>query len=118
MDPRVTGWIDGYVRAWNSNRAEDIGVLFTEDARYFTAPYAEPWTGRADIVRQWLENADEPGDTEFSWDLLSLSHGLAVVQGHTVYKAERREYRNLWLIRLDAQGQCEEFTEWYMRVPG
>nr|BFE80771.1 hypothetical protein GCM10020093_033720 [Planobispora longispora] len=35
---RVSAWIDGYVKAWNSNDPEHIGDLFTEDAEYYTAP--------------------------------------------------------------------------------
>ena len=34
----VTTWIEGYVRAWNSNDPDDIGSLFTMDAEYSTAP--------------------------------------------------------------------------------
>ena len=44
---RVRAWVDGYVRAWNSNDPAAIGALFTEDAAYHTEPYGEPWRGRA-----------------------------------------------------------------------
>ena len=26
-------------------------------------------------------------------------------------------YSNLWVIRLDAEGRCTEFTEWWMQHP-
>ena len=26
-------------------------------------------------------------------------------------------YSNLWVVRLDAEGRCTEFTEWWMRHP-
>lgn len=38
----VSGWIDGYVRAWQSNAPADIRALFTEDALYYPEPCAEP----------------------------------------------------------------------------
>jgi uncharacterized protein (TIGR02246 family) len=50
----VARWVDGYIRAWKTNDPADIGRLFTEDARYFTAPYRQPWTGRDAIVAGWL----------------------------------------------------------------
>jgi ketosteroid isomerase-like protein len=57
----VRAWIDGYVRAWNSNDPADIRALFTQDAAYYTEPYGPPWEGRDEIVRQWLDRKDGGG---------------------------------------------------------
>jgi uncharacterized protein (TIGR02246 family) len=64
---RVHAWIDSYIQAWNSNDPADIRALFTQDAAYHTEPYSPPWRGRDEIVRQWLDRKDEPGQTEFRW---------------------------------------------------
>jgi len=64
---RVQAWIDGYVRAWNSNNPADIRALFTQDAAYYTEPYGPPWEGRDEIVRQWLDRKDEPGQAQFRY---------------------------------------------------
>ncbi|MFH5824046.1 YybH family protein [Georgenia sp. AZ-5] len=118
MDEQVRAWVEGYVRAWNSNDPSDIGGLFTDDAVYLTEPYAEPWRGRQAIVDGWLEHRDEPGQTTFEWRPLVVAHGLAVVQGRTGYHVgDRPIYRNLWVFRLDDDGRCSEFTEWWMREP-
>ena len=114
---RVRSWVEGYVRAWNSNGPAEIGALFTEDANYYTEPYSPPWRGRDEIVRQWLEIRDEPGETEFRWQPLTVGPDLALVQGETLYRTPPRTYSNLWVIRLDAEGRCSEFTEWWMRHP-
>ena len=108
----VTGWVHGYRRAWESNRPEDIGGLFTEDAAYFTEPWAKPWLGRDEIVTQWLEHRDEPGDTTFEWHPLIVTEDLAIIEGQTVYPTVR--YSNLWVLRLDRYGQARQFTEWWM----
>jgi hypothetical protein len=108
-------WMDGYVGAWNSNAADDIGRLFAEDGVYYTAPFRPPWRGRAAIVAGWLERKDEPGQTRFRWDPVIVTDDLCVVQGVTEYLTEPpHTFSNLWLIRLDRQGQCVEFTEWWM----
>jgi uncharacterized protein (TIGR02246 family) len=49
---RVATWIDGYVRAWNTNDPDDIRALFTPDAGYYTEPFRPPWRGRDQIVEQ------------------------------------------------------------------
>ena len=82
---RVYAWIDGYVRAWNSNEPADIRALFTQDAAYYTEPYGPPWEGRDEIVRQWLDRKDEPGQAQFSWHPLAVTSEVAVIQGEIAY---------------------------------
>lgn len=114
---QVQAWIDGYVRAWNSNDPADIRALFTQDAAYYTEPYGPPWEGRDEIVRQWLDRKDEPGQAQFNWHPLAVTSEVAVIQGETAYPNEGHTYSNLWVIRLDAEGRCTEFREWWMRHP-
>jgi uncharacterized protein (TIGR02246 family) len=114
---QVTTWMDGYRQAWNSNDPDDIGRLFAEDALYYTAPFRNPWRGRAAIVDGWLARKDEPGQTQFVWHPVALTGDLAVVQGATTYAEPPATYSNLWLVRLDDAGRCTEFTEWWMQHP-
>lgn len=113
----VSRWLEGYERAWTSNEREDIEALFTEDARYFTAPYRKPRQGREAVVEGWLEDRDEPGSWHFTSEILTIAGDLAFVQGRTAYLDEpRREYSNLWIIRFGDDGRASEFTEWFMRI--
>jgi len=114
---QVTSWIEAYRQAWISNDARDIGELFAEDARYYTEPFSTPWRGRQTIADNWLARKDEPGQTQFTWQLLAVTDDLAVVQGNTTYATPPATYSNLWLIRLDQTGRCTEFTEWWMQHP-
>jgi len=111
----LSAWIDGYVRAWNSNDPKDIGVLFAEEASYFPEPYGQPWRGRAQIVENWLERKDEPGEATFTWSPVAVTGDIAVIQGATVYPDQ--VFSNLWVIRFDGEGRCVEFTEWWMEHP-
>jgi len=118
MSETVDKWIAGYRRAWESNAADDIRALFTEDASYRTKPHAEPWVGHEGIVTGWLDAADEPGDTTFDWHLVAQTGDLAFVQGVTRY-SDDEDYSNLWIIRFADDGRASEFTEWWMtRPPG
>ena len=114
---RVGSWIDGYLRAWNSNDPDDIAALFTVDAEYRTAPYATPWRGHEQIVSQWLANKDESGDTTFSWHPLAITSDLAVIEGTTIYPTAQQTYSNLWVIRFADDFRADSFTEWWMEQP-
>ena len=110
----LADWMAAYERAWASNDAEEIGALFTDDALYFTTPFREPWRGRQAIVDGWLDRQDDPGDWTFAWRPLVDNPELAIIAGTTTYRDPPLTYSNLWELRLDGDGRCREFTEWWM----
>jgi hypothetical protein len=110
----LTKWVEGYIHAWDSNDPSEIGALFTESALYYTEPFAKPWRGREEIIEGWLERKDEPGQATFDWRPLVVTAKTAVITGTTTYRDPARVYSNLWIVRLDAEGRCHEFTEWWM----
>ena len=107
-------WVAGYVRAWESNDRDDIARLFTDEARYYTAPDREPWRGVDEIVAGWLERHDEPGTWSFRHEILAVAGDLGFVRGWTRYAQAPTAYSNLWVVRLRPDGRCVEFTEWWM----
>jgi hypothetical protein len=111
----VKQWVERYLGAWNSNDPTEIARLFAEDAAYYTGPFDEPWIGRDTIVQEWLNRRDEPGTFSFGYEILAASDQLGVVRGWTRYFNPDREYSNIWLIKFDGQGRCQEFTEWWVR---
>ncbi|MFI7586223.1 nuclear transport factor 2 family protein [Spongisporangium articulatum] len=113
----LTAWIDGYLVAWNTNAADDIRRLFTADAEYRTEPYAAPWVGHEAIVNGWLARPDDPGDTSFEWNRVTVDGDLHVITGTTRYAAEQLTFSNLWLVRLTPEGRCSSFTEYWMEHP-
>ena len=106
-------WIDGYERAWRSNERADIEALFTEDGRYHTAPYRDPWTGHDDIVRGWTARTDGEGDWTFRSEVMAVDGDLAFIRGRTDY-ANGTSYENLFVVRIGEDGRASEFTEWFM----
>ena len=111
----IEDWVRGYIDAWESNDPEEVGELFTDDARYYTAPHRQPWTGRQAIVDGWLDRKDEQGEWRFSWEVLGVDGDLGFVKGMTTYQT-LGDYSNLWVIRLDEDGRASEFVEYWMEV--
>ena len=117
MREKAEAWVEHYLRAWESNAPDDIRALFTEDARYFTAPEREPWVGAESIARGWLDRKDEPGTWSFRYEVLGTDGDLAFVRGWTTQaKEDPPECTNLWVIRLSGDGRASEFIEWWMAV--
>lgn len=109
-------WTQAYIQAWRTNDPARIGALFTDDAIYLTSPDADPRVGREAIVAGWLEDLDTPGTWSFDWWIVREDAEFIAIEGRTTYPAER-DYLNLWIVRLAADGRATAFTEWYMPRP-
>ena len=113
MTEPIAAWMDGYLKAWESNDPADIARLFTPDADYRSYPWAQPAVGVDAIVALWLQTADSPGNHRFSWHVVGTAEDPHLVRGHTEYD-DGRVYENLWLVSLAPDGRARSFTEWYM----
>jgi hypothetical protein len=116
-------WFRRYRVAWESNDEGDIRGLFTDDAAYRGKPDdPEPFVGVEAIVAGWLDDADQPGDTEFEWRVLAVDGEIAIARCVTTYLNENppTTYDNLFVIRLMPDGRATEFTDWWIprRVSG
>ena len=117
----VAGWLRRYVAAWKSGDRGEIEALFSDDARYRYHPYDEPLVGRTAIADSWLDDPDEPGSFDASYDCSAADGDAAVAIGTSTYFGTDGEvdrvYDNVFALRFDAEGHCTEFTEWYTKRP-
>lgn len=113
-------WLDGYVAAWRSNDASEIGRLFTEDVVYSYRAGREVVTGRDALVADWLREPDDPSSWNARYEPLAIDGEVHVARGWSRYLRPdgslRDEYSNIFVCRFDEAGQCSEFTEWWMRL--
>lgn len=113
-DAAARRWIDGYVRAWNSNDETDIRALFTDDAEYRTDPWRDAIAGADAIVAEWIARKDDAGSFTFEGDVEGIDGRTFFYAAVTRY-ATGTVYSNLWVVRLDqGLGRAESFTEWWM----
>ncbi len=120
---QLTEWLDRYERAWRTPGTEALADLFTEDATYSTAPYENPHRGLAAIGEMWdAERSSPDEDFEMSSEVVAVEGGTGVARIKIQYGAseekeerdhrQRREYRDLWVVRLNEAGLCFHFEEW------
>ncbi len=114
----VNRWLERYIAAWASGDRAEIGDLFAEDARYRYHAYDDPVVGRSAIVEAWLEEPDEPGSFEASYECYAVDGDRAAAVGWSAYPHEGRTYDNVFLLRFDGEGRCTDFTEWFDKRPG
>jgi len=111
---RIEAWVATYERAWRTAGTEALRELFVQDATYRMSHYAEAvraYDASAGLWDREREGPEEP---------FEMSHAIVVEEGDTAVVRveveyggpERLRYRDLWIVRLAADGRCREFEEW------
>ena len=111
---QLSDWIERYERAWRTAGTDTLAGLFTEDASYFTAPYANPHRGLEAIGAMWeAERLGPDEEFEMTSEVIAVEGDTGVVRIAVRYgRPKEKEYRDLWIIRLDQAGLCTHFEEW------
>jgi hypothetical protein len=113
------GWLDRYVEAWKSYDEAEIGDLFGEDVVYKYHPQDPGLHGRAEVVKSWTENKDDPGTYDAHYDATAIDGEVHVATGWSRYFDSagklRDEYLNVYLCKFDGDGRCTEFTEYWIQ---
>jgi hypothetical protein len=113
----LAGWVRGYERAWRTpDEVLDAALrdLFRDDATYRTAPFEQPFTGLPAITEMWRTGRDGPDEVfSMTFDVVAVDGDVGVVRLEVRYgEPVRQHYRDLWLLRFDAQERCTAFEEW------
>ena len=108
----VERWIEAYERAWRTPGTEALLELFSPAATYSPSPWARAVEGLADIGRFWEDERTGP-DEQFAMthEVVAVDGSTAVVRVSVDYATDSR-WRDLWVIRFDADGRCSAFEEW------
>jgi SnoaL-like domain len=112
--PAVEHWVSEYERAWRTPGTGDLPALFSSGATYLRSPYEEPIVG-LDAIRTMWEEEREGADEVFTLaaEIVAIDGETAVVRAEVRYgRPLRQEYRDLWILRFDADGRCWWFEEW------
>ena len=103
-------WVASYERAWREGDLDAVEHLFADDASYRPSPYHEAAVGHDAIKALWIDD-----DEVFSVDAspVAVEGRRAVVRLEVRYgDPVHQEYRDLWLLRFDADGRVDDFEEW------
>jgi len=105
---------------WHTDDRLEIAALFSDDVRYFTAPYRPPLEGVNAVIDFWLSQRESSIPWTFDPQVIAREGDLCVVRAVTRYPEGTlgaqgaEEFHNLWLVTLDSDGRAREFIEYFM----
>jgi ketosteroid isomerase-like protein len=109
---RLQEWIDTYERVWRTPGVDLLAELFADDVTYLPSPWAEPIRGLASLAAFWKAQRDGPDETfTMTAEVVAVDGDVGVARIDVGYGSGDR-WRDLWIIRLGADGRCAMFEEW------
>jgi ketosteroid isomerase-like protein len=118
---RIRDWLAAYRHAWTTDDKQEVARLFTDDVRYFTAPYREPLSGPDQVADYWVGEGESQVPWSFEYQVLAQQDDMFIVRAVTTYPEGTGEgegaevFHNLWLVTLDGD-RASEFIEYFMLV--
>lgn len=119
----LSEWLARYIDVWQSGDHSRVAELFTDDAVYYSDPFAAPRHGHAAIAEYWRMAGDPPDAFEAEYEPFAVAGDVAIVTGFSRYFDESRsrvdkDYGNIFVLRFADDGRCREYREWYMLREG
>lgn len=113
-------WIEAYERLWRAAGTDGLAEIFSDDAVYVPAPFADRIRGLDAISALWeSERLGPDEDFELDSEVVAVDGDTGVARIEVRYGPPRDAlYRDLWIVRLDGDGRCTRFEEWPFWPPG
>ena len=113
-------WLDAYKWAWEDRNPEAAADLFTADAAYHETPFEAPARGREGILDYWSDATRYQEGIEFSHEVLAATEDTGIAHWHCRFTRltsnSAVELDGIFLVKLDANGKCIEFREWWHKI--
>ena len=108
-------WISLYGRAWETADEDLVLSLFTEDARYRSSPFREPYVGHAEIREYWRRGAGSQQNTNVRMGEPFGDRERVAVEWWTTMIDEGEEVTlpGCLLLRFEPDGRCSDLREYW-----
>ncbi len=114
---KFTDWLDAYKRAWETRDQEAAANLFTANATYHETPFDEPARGREGILDCWSVVTRTQEAIEFSYEVIATTEAGGIAHWRSEFTSlpsrSAIALDGIFLVKLDADGKCTEFREWW-----
>ena len=106
-------WMEAYERAWRAPGTDAAAALFADDAAYLMHPFAEPVEGSRRSAASGTPSARRASASQWRGGSSRWRATWGSCRLEVRYTAPEDElFRDLWIVRLGADGRCVAFEEW------
>ena len=113
---QLENWLELLKTAWEKKNPDLAIELCAEKFIWYEAPFQNPITTRQGLLDEW-ESVQNHKDISMKYEILSLTGNVGIAKWSAVFKRlseeTSTELEGIYLVKLDSQGKCTEFHQWY-----
>lgn len=110
-------WLNALGKAWVSKNPDAASKLCSKNVVYYEDPFLPPLKGRDAVKKIWLDVPISQKDVKFTYEIIATTDDLGVAQwtGSFIRVPEntKAELKGIYLVKLDNEGLCKEFHQWW-----
>jgi len=116
-DKSFSKWLDALGKAWISRNPIAASDLCSKNVIYFEDPFLSPLQGREAVKKIWLDVPTTQKDVKFSYKIISISEDFGIAEWDASFTRipanTEAELKGIYLVKLDNNGLCTEFHQWW-----
>ena len=109
-------WLDRLKDVWETKSPNKILDIVAQKFVWQEGPFDEPITTKEGLINEWNSVLNHK-DVNVSYKMLVVEKNVGIAQFHATYvrlsSGENLEIDGVFMISLDENGKCIEFSQWY-----
>jgi ketosteroid isomerase-like protein len=116
----VSGWIEGYRRAWEAADDRLVASLFTEEATYRSLIFEEPAIGPEGVAEYWRSVTASQADVTVRMGRPFVDGERVAVEWWTQMTVDGEDLTlpGCLLLTFAPDGRCSSLREYWNPMPG
>lgn len=110
-------WLDALGKAWIDRDPIAASNLCSKDVVYFEDPFLPPLKGREAVKKVWLDVPTTQKDIRFTYKVITTSKDLEIAEWNASFTRmptnTKAELKGIYLVKLNKDGLCNEFHQWW-----
>lgn len=117
----LSKWLDDLGQAWINRNPKAAAEICAENVLYFENPFDKPLTSRKEVEEIWHEVPNYQKDIKFSYEIISVNKQVGIAKWRASFtrlpSGIRDTLDGIYLVKLDNDGLCKEFHQWWVVKP-
>ncbi len=109
-------WLNNLKVAWEDRNPDLAASLCAEDILWFESPFESPLRSKKDVLKEWQTVLDQD-DIHVKYDVIWYQDGVGTAHWNATFTRigtlEIVEMDGIFHLKLNADGKCVEFRQWY-----
>lgn len=114
-------WLDVLGKAWINRKPKTAADICTENVLYFETPFDKPLTSKKEVEKIWQEVPESQDDIKFGYEIVCVNQEVGIAKWRASFTRLPSKVRNtldgIYLVKLNDDGLCKEFHQWWVVKP-